>query len=946
MSENQYAGFKKISDLYSWVNQLDSSNLQKAQLIWPLDSEYPYVVQTTKALVKNAERYLGTKLPLKRKPSGLKNVYLDQIWRHSRPIKDLGRRTPTYWLFLLEDEKESLVRELAADLLMGGELIECHLEPMPEAPLQSPPKNYSNPTNYHAHHTEKSKSKRLTAIKSQGEDASRLARIGLDGVISLGVYTEGSVTLALPVGWSPPLLPEICWPSAQTNIFLYQDVQDDQHSLWSLTYESEPKPLIHLVRCITPLPMFADGLQNARSQGEKGYRVRVTERPPSMSRSLLIGSRETQNFIFRFRSVGNEFSHALTQALNQLEGYMLPPMRYAALDWDESETSDGPERWHFLYAEHVTGELLSAWSLIERFELNIPLHEMEISNVYTLSNSKVSPPLELLANPNFDQSIINLKEMLCQPNDDQLTLIEASEENEYKPLITQIKLSEMKPFSELILELTEGWNGAELQKATTRNLKPEALEQWKHESERSLKNLVTLEHEALARATREAFKLLRKESDLAIQSLTEASAPVADATELSTVLREHIIQVDQDFNRLYDALTASVQEITQPRRQWVSEQTELSAKRLADYAPTLQDLHSVRSRTNQITTELTSQTERLTNATEEIVALRERWQQQAEHSERVADEARQQLQLLERVAREAMSRVNDARKVTKDQRSQAEQRRAEVNAREKKLAKERNAVKKLEDENERKHLQNENDERELTLRRENAEREKDRIIYRRDHEIPELNKKVLDLEAQVVALEPKKVDREHNEITAKLNQLKASVNHIEQQQKEIKEKITEYQELITNHKKEKEQLETDIEQAKSLIAKVNQEKKEHEQLKQHYRSLKPDSTQQNLDELKQKKELLEEKINSLPELNQELVTIREQITTLETDREEVDVVIDKLEKENLNLRNLQRRGLVSDKELKIKMALVKQLQGLINREPKFRDRLALWIVGK
>lgn len=817
----KYIGFNSLGELLWWINDIVQIDLARCVMWWIAEGDFPYLVRATEELTRHAElsgkEQQGQVVQLKVPPRSEHQSTLDQLWRYAKPYKARQMRSPSYWLFVIESMREETYRELSTHLKVNGELLIFATSPITEKDVDL-----------------SAKREHFTAIRSSGIDADLLARRGLIGVTPIAIFEEGSVALALPFGWSPPKLPDVCWP-ADRSMIMYRELSTQRHSLWELEVEREGPSLIQLVRWVSPTAETASGLVSEVSPELPRYKVQVKRRPPHHALDLSLGAHESQSFVFRLKSRADTFSATLVRLMNQLEGLRLPQVLYAAMDWDESY--DGPERWHFLYVEHMSGDQLSAWRLLDRFELNSRLGEVGLTNVYIDSSSQVSPPLEFLVDASSDESLQSLKRMLSMPSDDHITLVEATPESLTKPLIIQIKRSELRPLSELIVELTEGWNGAELKRATALNLAPEQLERWKTETKRHLSDVVTLEHEALARANRETLALLNAEGERVIEGMRNASIPVVEATEVSQTLTERIIAADQNYKDVCESLADVSRELTTPRRSWVSEQTRRAGQALAHSAPVLKDLSAAHVAANKTTSELNQRSETLRNASQEVTRQRERWVEQQRLSEQIAVEARHQLTLLEEAARQANQRIKLARATTEEHQKEAQRVNKEVKKREAELLRERQAVTALEEENRRIHGQNDKAETELVQRREAGEKERVRVIHCRDVEIPKLKKEIASLEAKVKSLNPPKIDREFEEASV-------AKERSERALREVQESLTETQRLITEREREvreasdlKEKHSSEIKRLKAEIVKVQELAKEVESLKQDRQQL-------------------------------------------------------------------------------------------------------------
>ena len=933
MSAEKYIGFTSLGELLWWINDIARADLTRCVMWWIAEGDLPYLVRATAVLTRNAEQgggdQRGAVVQLKEPPRSENRSTLDQLWRYARPYKTRQTRSPSYWLFVIESMREETYRELSAHLKVNGELVICATSPIREAGADL-----------------SAERERFTAVRSSGVDADLLARRGLIGVTPIAVFEEGGVTLALSFGWSPPKLPERCWPADRSTI-LYRELSAQRHSLWKLEVEREGPSLIQLVRWVSPTAEAASGLVSEVSPELPRYKVQVKRRPPHRAIELSLGAHESQSFVFRLRSRADAFSATLVRVMNQLEGLRLPRVLYAAMDWDESY--DGPERWHLLYVEHMSGDQLSAWRLLERFELNSRLGEVGLPNVYIDSSSQVSPPLEFLVDASSDESLHSLRSMLAMPSDDHITLVEATPESLTKPLIIQMKRSELRPLSELIVELTEGWNGAELKRATALSLAPEQLEHWRAETKRHLSDVVTLEHEALARANREALALLSAEGERVIEGMRIASVPVVEATELSQALTERIAAADQNYERVCESLAEVSRGLTAPRRSWVSEQTRRAGQALARSAPVLEDLSAARVVADNTTSDLNQRSETLRNASREVTRQRERWVEQQGLSEQVAAEARDQLSLLEEAARQATQRIKVARAATEKRQQEAQRVYEEVKEREAKLLKERRAVEALEAENTRIHQKNERDEAELTHRRALGETERARVIHRRDIELPKLRGEVASLEAEVRSLNPPKVDREFNEASAAkqrseraLRELQESMTETQRLIKEREREVREASELKEEHLREIERLRAEVVAARELATEVESLKRDRQQVERALKELNPSRLSRERSSLTTELSRVTTKVNQAHETQRLIAEGERELTALQPQLQRLQEMRARLDEQTKELDS-KRRLALSDQALKQREELLKICLESMERKLTWRDKLILRI---
>lgn len=936
MSAEKYIGFASLGELLWWINDIALADLTQCVMWWIAEGDLPYLVRATEELTRNAELsggdQRGVVVQLKVPPRSENRSTLDQLWRYAKPYKARQPRSPSYWLFVIESMKEETYRELSAHLKVNGELVICATSPIREGSAEPSMER-----------------ERFTAVRSSGLDADQLAQRGLIGVTPIAVFEEGGVRLALPFGWSPPKLPDGCWPADQS-VILYRELSAKRHSLWELTIEREGPSLIQLVHWVSPVAEAASGLGSEVSPEIPRYKVQVKRRPPHCELEVSVGAHESQSFVFRLRSRADAFSATLVRVMNQLEGLRLPRILYAAMDWDESY--DAPERWHLLYVEHMSGDQLSAWRLLDRFELNSRLGELGLPNVYIDSSSQVSPPLEFLADASSDESLQSLRQMLSMPSDDNITLIESMPESLTKPLIIQMKRSELRPLSELIVELTEGWNGAELKRATALNLAPEQLNRWRAETQRHLSDVVILEHEALSRANREALALLSAEGERVIDGMRTASVPVIEATELSQALAERIATAAQNYERVCESLAEVSRELTAPRRLWVSAQTRRAGQALARSAPVLDDLSIARVAADSITSDLNLRSETLSNASREVTRQRERWVEQQHISEQIAANARDQLRLLEETAQQATQRIKIARAITEERLQEAQRVHKELKKREAELLKERRAVEALEAENTRLHQQNERDKVELTRRRDQGEAERARVMHRRDVELPKLRREVLSLEAEVKSLNPPKVDHEFNEASAAKQSSERALREMQERlaetQRLIKERereVRETSELRAKLLSESERLKAQVVAARELAIQLDSVKRDHQQVERALKDLNPSklssahsSLTAELSRMTAEVSQAHETQRLIAERERELSALQPQLQRLQ----EMRALLDKQTKE----LDSARRVAPSDQELKQREELLKICRESMERKPTWRDKLILWIGRK
>jgi hypothetical protein len=864
MSNSTYIGFKLFSNLLDWVDTLSRDELKRCSLWWIVTSTYPYLLKCNEKLYKRACRLGGEVIKLKQTPRSTHQSTLDQLWRYARPYNSQRVKSPSYWLFILEEPRDEIYRELAVSLRMGGQLVTCSLK-----------------TNNFDSEGEGGGYTEYRAVWSAGPDADALAGRSLLGLRSLGIYEKEFFSAALPPGWSPPILPEACWP-LDRQIITYEGLDELEHSLCSLEVINHGPHLIDLVQWGLPHLQRIRSQDQSSLESEETFSLRVEERPPAESLPPSLREFDKPSFVFRFKSKVDQFSTLLVQAINQLEGRGFYELLYAAIDWDESY--EGPERWHFLYAERMTVDHLNAWSLIDRYELNETLDRYGLPNVYIDSSSIVSPPLEMMIDSSSQQSIDNLKELLHEPNADHLTLLEYSEENTEIPIITKINLKEMRSFAEVVVKLTEGWNSATLQRASAELAKPDSVSKWQRETEQTLADIASFEHEALSETNEEALCILKEEGQRAIDAMSAASEPVIMSTAIAEELTRRITDSDHNYGKVCESLAEVSQRLTQPRRRWISEQTVQRAEALDISRPLVSEMESVRETAEDIVNALSDRSDALSRGSSAIADQRERWLAQQTVAEQSAEDARGQLEELTAASREASKRISRANEETNTRMREAQVVHQQVLARQAVLERERRAIESLVTQNESINAENDRDEATYTKLRAEAESKRDRLINVRDVVIPRLKHEAEEMAQEVQRLKPKRIEREHTLESTKRQEVFDKLNEVKRKRAETLALIAETESLNESLSSEQAARQGEVESQK--------------------------------------------------ELRRQLIEGNERLRELER----------KLNKHRLKNREMQKRGL-SDKEFRYRNSMINLCEESFRRPSTWRDRMILMLAG-
>lgn len=863
MIENEYLSFRVFPELLDWIDTLSGDGLKRITLWWVVKGEHPYVLKCPSELYGRAGQLGGEVIKLSQSPRSAHQSTLDLLWRYARPYRSRAGRAPDYWLFIIEEPSDQVYRELAVSLKMGGQLITCAMRPL--GAVKGGDQSFST----------------LMAVRSSGPDADLIASRLLMGVNPVGVYVEERVRAGLPPGWSPPLLPEACWP-ADDELIIYQDLDEIAHSLCVLEVIDEGPQLVNLVTWRPAQLREADAHGRGVSLSRERFKLKVDQRSPSEMAPLALGSNESNCFVFRFKSKIGQFSSHLIQAINQLEGGMLPELAYAALDWDES--FEGPERWHFVYAEHMTVEQLSAWSLIDRYELNEPLERFGLPNVFVGSGSQVTPPLELLVDSNSARSIDSLKELLHGPSRRDITLVEHNGESDGAPLITKISVEEMRPFAEVLIEITEGWNGDVLQLASAELTLPNSVLRWQSETERRLSDIATFEHEALKRTNSEALAILREEGQRAIEAMEAASEPVIMSTGIARELAQRIIDSDQNYARVCASLAAVSRSLTEPRRSWISDQTANSVAALDRSSPLVTEASEVRETTETLVNQLSERAAALQRGSEAIVNLQERWGTERAAAEQAAEESARQREALAAAARDANARIARAQREVDLRMREAQAINARLVARQAELEAERRAIETLVSQNSAIEAENNRNETEYKRRRDDAEKDHDRLIKMRDVTVPRLKLEAERMKQKRDRLKPKKIELDHDRAKARHDELTEKL-------KAMKQKREATQSLVEQHKSNTSELQSQVES--------------HER------------------DLAQEEDLRQELIES----NEELKELKSALNRIRSNNAE-----------------LQSEG-VRNKDIRIKRELMNLCSESLGRRSDWRDQWILFLAG-
>lgn len=747
-------GFQNIGVFIGFLERIiGTPDWRGLRCLWPVKDSYAYCIE----LPETSDIHIpeGAKEMANKHFSDNTRVRtVGEIWRYARPTA--RRHTPSSaascWLIIFRGDSAELYDHMIDNAPGGLQLLEYQESGRNDSP-------------------------KLRAFLVHGSNGEAIAHSPPPGCICYACDSIPNGGLAaLPVGWAAPHIPEFLWPEQSHALVVYDQLDDSGHHAGLYEQSVPPIALVGLLKEEPPQALLITA--GELSDGGRQVPWKVQKKSVTQVSDEEIASLVERPAVFRVRTRNDVFGQTILQVLDEAESRQIPEFSYAAVDWLDA---NGTERWHFIYSDRVDGKLLSAWNSLERFDIVPELQEDGIE-VFVACGSRVSPPFGMVVATAEDRSSIvrRIRGLLGDPPEGTIVLVEASSENPDKPIVTHIPHAQSKPLSEVIRILVRDWHTDPPTKAIFESVSSTSVEKWRAKASNALISIAHDEYTELQNAATDSLSALEKEASRAIKALEEVSVPVREAIELTDSLRVSLTAGEASVEAACAALAKVSEQITQPRRKWLRDQTAAAAQLLREAAPRNDEISAVRELSISLQGRLNAEADRLKAGTQ---AVRDLFQP-LEAAERAATESASAATAL---IAEIEMRASDAEKNVARLRVETSQRldtasvlNEELNRNRSALAEERRNVELLERANSLLASENERTRLELVRRQKNAAAELNRLKLIRDVELPRLRAEADLVEERLGAINPVGIEDARASAQAVMEKLRARLHELEQ----------------------------------------------------------------------------------------------------------------------------------------------------------------------
>jgi hypothetical protein len=693
---------------------------------------------------------------------------LGDVWRRGLPVQRSQRAqsSPSCYLLIVEQNLKDAASIVIEQAPAGLEFLSLELEPGPG-------------------------NRRVSGFLLQGDSGRMVAHAPPFGcrAYECELLPRGGIA-ACPRGWSPPNLSEELWPASSDTVIIYS-ITEEKHTVTLATIvtrqpvanlvtgQSEPELALMGVdeRMVkTPwrvvrreaLPPEADDDETDALGVSVVYRLRTFERISAAAGDLTTGR-------------GHQLGQSFLQILDECEAGMLPKVLYAGFD------PKPYERWHFLYLEEAKTRLLEAWNMVERFD---HLKELEAFGIraFLSRRSMMLPPVRAMLGGGSDDLAIGnrIRALLGNPKKDTIVLIEdldsdlgesaAYDHAPSKPRIVHIELDKATPLHKVLPDLVRDWHNAEPIEALGSSTEPAGLSALREQLEGQLKAIGIDEDDELRKAATKARTVLAGWADKTARSIESASEPVEQAEQLCSALNATLQSGEASIGAATGALARYSNQLTRPRRAWLSEQTRQSDSELQQSAPSLEDAENVRALAAQLIGQLSERTEQLRNASAALSALSPQFDSAEQQSDVALTRVNSVRQEIDRRAAATHTRIADRRLEALQRRTEAQAVQERLQQDRERLNQEQQALRQLQQQNERDRGANEQLREQLAQQTQRANQERADIERMRIQEIPRLEREAAEAERRLASLDPNGIRMRLAESQRRLDNLNTALS--------------------------------------------------------------------------------------------------------------------------------------------------------------------------
>jgi hypothetical protein len=602
---------------------------------------------------------------------------------------------------------------------------------------------------------------------------------------------------AFPRGWTKARIPEFLWPATSGAFVRYDGINSRTHHVTLFEQTRHSTPLGGLLASTSGT---AERAGSALLASVKKVPWKVIRKPAVRARAEApLAPGRTTPAVFRLRTRADEFGSLMLQVLDEAESRQVPEFNYSNRRW---ETPNSVEQWHFLHSDEVDGSLLSSWSSLERFDYVHELAEDDL-HVFVACDSHVMPSFALVAASARDRGEVlsRIRTLVGNPPKGTIVLVEASDLNPDKPILTSIAIADTKKLGSVISEIVRDWNTNPPIHAIAKSTTSEQIQNWRDSVNQKLAEIAQDEQAELQRAATECCHTLETEAKRVLAQLEQGLIHVRDAGALAGELNSALVKGEVTFEGACSALAALSELLTKPRRAWIQEKTIATAEALGRLSPQTTEVKAVQGTLIESRTKLTDATKTLIDATYAVQSLEQSLNAAQTSSQQAVVASQARLREVEERAARVQETIGSDRTETGQRLERANAVHAEVQRVRGLLEVERAAVERLEAQSRALSASNEKSRVEFVGRRREAEETITRLERVRDVDIPQLQINARTAEDQLNALNQAAIESKLRALTVRVEEINARITDVERTRQQ-------YQQLISKEQSVQRELET------------------------------------------------------------------------------------------------------------------------------------------
>ena len=789
----QLIGFRNLGSFIQFIEEMFTIPTWKDMKYWRLDTgEFCCVIEIPLDATLSIPK-VHAKLVTQSVVGKCKARRLEDFWRFARPTvrRATPNASPACWWIQIDQDDPSIYEYVIDRAPEGLELAEYEA---------------SNASN----------TQRLRGFFVFGVCGAAIANAPPIGCTAFECDDlPNGARAAFPRGWTKARIPEFLWPATSGALARYDGIDSRIHHVTLFEQTRAPTPLAGLLASTNGTSVRADSALLASFQ-KVPWKVLRKPAVRAKTESPLAPGRTTPA-VFRLRTRAKDFGSLMLQVLDEAESRQIPEFNYSNRKW---ETPDSVEQWHFLHSDEVDGALLSSWSFLERFDYVHELAEDDL-HVFVACDSHVMPSFALVAASARDRGeVISRIHTLVggKPPKGTIVLVEASDLNPDKPILTSIAIADTKKLGSVISEIVRDWHLDPPTNAVAKSTTSEEIRNLRESANKKLAGIAQDEHAELQRAATECCQTLEAEAKRVLVQLESSVKPVREAGTLAGELNSALVKGEATFEGACSALATLSELLTKPRRAWIQEKTAATAEALGRLAPQTAEVKAVQRTLTESRTKVTDATETLIHATHAVQALEQPLNAAQTYSQQAVVTSQVRLREVEERATNVQNTIRSNRTITAQNLERANAVHAEFQRLRALLEVERAAVERLEAQSRGLSASNEELRVQLVGRRREAEETITRLERVRDVQIPQLQSDARVAEDQLKALNQAAIESKLGAATVRVKEINAQILDVERIRQQ-------YQELISKEQEVLQKLETET-QAVELLKRELQTAKE------------------------------------------------------------------------------------------------------------------------